>query len=234
MMGGIEWCKWSLILEKNLHMRRFRLIQSACSRIIMRNTFGRNLEIVMRRNFILGLFLVNVPLLCYVYYRLNLVNYAWYNHSHRSTLHCSTPRNDMKNLIKLAKDLHSILAALNVTHWLAYGRFASRHVWLLFFFDVPIRFQEWNCLVLCAWAKLMLEKTVQLRVSILQRHSKLYISSSSRHTIPRGRLVHVVACFTYNIRKYFDTAMYIETKYKVYFGEIISLTWSDFEITLGC
>ncbi len=88
----------------------------------MRHSFGLNVKIVLRRNFILTLFLLNVPVLCYVYYKLNLLNYAWYNRAHRSILHCHTAPEDMEALINLSKDLHNTLRVLNVTHWLAYGR----------------------------------------------------------------------------------------------------------------
>ena len=88
----------------------------------MRHPFGLNVKIVLRRNFILALILLNVPALCYVYYKLNLLNYAWYNRAHRSVLHCHTSGEDMKALISLTKDLHETLLQLNVTHWLAYGR----------------------------------------------------------------------------------------------------------------
>jgi hypothetical protein len=92
---------------------------------IMKNLFGRNVKLVLRKNFILLLFLLNLPVLCYVYYKLNLLNYAWYNRSHRSVLHCHTAPQDMKALINLSKDLHNTLTDLNVTHWLAYGRYGT-------------------------------------------------------------------------------------------------------------
>ena len=83
---------------------------------------GRNVKLVLRRNFILALFLLNIPVVCYVYYKLNLLNYAWYNRAHRSVLHCHITPEDMDDLINLSKDLHRTLTDLNVTHWLAYGR----------------------------------------------------------------------------------------------------------------
>ena len=87
----------------------------------MKYPLARIVKLVLRRNFILALFLLNVPVLCYVYYKLNLVNYAWYNRAHRSVQHCHTTPEDMDDLINLSKDLHSTLTDLNVTHWLAYG-----------------------------------------------------------------------------------------------------------------
>ena len=91
-------------------------------RAITRRPAALYISLVMRRNFILALLLLNVPIVCYVYYKLNLLNYAWYNRVHRSVLHCHTTPEDMEALINLSKDLHNALNALNVTHWLAYGR----------------------------------------------------------------------------------------------------------------
>ena len=91
----------------------------------MRNFFRLRVKTTLRRNFILALFLFNIPVICYVYYKLNLLNYAWYNTAHRSVLHCHTETKDMEALIALSKDLHDALKALNVTHWLAYGRYAK-------------------------------------------------------------------------------------------------------------
>lgn len=96
----------------------------ALALVIMKDCLGLvyvNTKLFIRRNFVLTLVLVNVPIVCYIYYKLNLVNYAWYNRSHRSTLHCRTPTEDMKDLMELSRDLHFILDELNVTHWLAYG-----------------------------------------------------------------------------------------------------------------
>lgn len=92
---------------------------------IIRHRLGVNVRIILRRNFILSLFLLNLPVLGYVYYKLNLLNYAWYNRAHRSVLHCGTAREDMTALIHLSKQLHKSLNALNVTHWLAYGRYVT-------------------------------------------------------------------------------------------------------------
>ena len=88
----------------------------------MRHPFGLSVRIALRRNFILALFILNIPVICYVYYKLNLLNYAWYNRAHRSSLHCHTTHEDMNALIHLANELHKTLQDLNVTHWLAYGR----------------------------------------------------------------------------------------------------------------
>lgn len=85
--------------------------------------FCRYAKVLVQRNFVIILVIFNIPLLCYIYYKLNLLNYAWYNRSHRFTLHCRTPPEDMDALMDLSRDLHFVLKKLNITHWLAYGRY---------------------------------------------------------------------------------------------------------------
>lgn len=81
--------------------------------------FFRAISLLVQRNFIFAIIIVNMPVVCYIYYKLNLVNYAWYNR--RSAMHCRTPPEDMNKLIELSRDLHYSLVKLNITHWLAYG-----------------------------------------------------------------------------------------------------------------
>ncbi|KAK3741815.1 hypothetical protein QZH41_010456, partial [Actinostola sp. cb2023] len=63
---------------------------------------------------ILGIFI-----LLFVYYKASLHNFSWYN---RSTVNlCQTPKQQMDDLLSLAKDTSVALNNMDIHHFLAYG-----------------------------------------------------------------------------------------------------------------